>query len=230
MNKIDIKDGIATINLKELKFRQNVAKQGEDRTTGKRILRAGHVISPAEVAVAATVGKSNLLVSRLPNTIIISSGDELIDIDKTPEPYQIRKSNVYNIHSELKKMGYRCGYDSFKMTTKMKSISHLKKIVEEYEVVIMSGGVSMGKFDYFPQVLEELKVEKLFHKVTQRPGKPFWFGKKKDGPVVFALPGNPVSTFVGVLRYVIPWLKASLGLEPLSRPMAILAEDHSFKT
>ena len=103
----------------------------------------------------------------------------------------------------------------------------LKQVLETYDVLVLSGGVSMGKLDYVPEILAELGVEKLFHKVSQRPGKPFWFGRHKGG-VVFALPGNPVSTFVGLKRYVIPFLYRSVGVEP-KVVRARLTEDFTFK-
>jgi len=94
-------------------------------------------------------------------------------------------------------------------------------------VVVLSGGVSKGKLDFVPEILKELGIEKQFHFVKQRPGKPFWFGRYKKG-VVFALPGNPVSTFVGMFRYVLPFLYRSAGVE-LKVVKAVLDEDFSFK-
>jgi molybdopterin molybdotransferase len=88
----------------------------------------------------------------------------------------------------------------------------LQACLDNYDVILLSGGVSMGKFDYVPQALEGLGIVKLFHKVRQRPGKPFWFGVHSSGTVVFAFPGNPVSTFACMVRYFIPWLANCLGL------------------
>ena len=93
---------------------------------------------------------------------------------------------------------------------------------------MFSGAVSKGKFDYLPEILNELAVQKLFHKVRQRPGKPFWFGKK-DQTTIFAFPGNPVSTFVSCLNYFIPWLLKSLELDTSKKDSAVLAEDFYFK-
>ena len=103
----------------------------------------------------------------------------------------------------------------------------LKEVLNFFDVVVLSGGVSKGKLDYVPEILTELGVEKEFHFVKQRPGKPFWFGRYETG-VVFALPGNPVSTFVGLLRYVIPFLYRSTGVEPKA-VKAMLTEDFTFK-
>ena len=116
--------------------------------------------------------------------------------------------------------------------------------MNEFDVLLFSGAVSKGKFDFLPEVLEELKVEKLFHKVKQRPGKPFWFGvldplgmSERNGKVtsqrkkttVFAFPGNPVSTFIGCLKYFYPWYKKSAGIDYENRNSAILSENFTFK-
>jgi molybdopterin molybdotransferase len=92
----------------------------------------------------------------------------------------------------------------------------------------MSGGVSMGKFDYVPDVLEDLSVKKLFHKVKQRPGKPFWFGRHENQTLIFAFPGNPVSVFMCLHRYFIPWLEKSLNIKSSSPQYAILQNDIHF--
>ena len=110
----------------------------------------------------------------------------------------------------------------------------LNKILNEYELVILSGAVSEGKFDFVPKVLHNLGVEKLFHKVAQRPGKPFWFGVKQSNQshsqaMVFALPGNPVSTFLCAYRYVLPYVKSCLGLNTIPQECAVLSENVVFK-
>jgi molybdopterin molybdotransferase len=105
--------------------------------------------------------------------------------------------------------------------------SSLKEILDNHDVVILSGGVSKGKFDFIPDVMEDLGIKKLFHQVSQRPGKPFWFGTG-NRKVVFALPGNPVSTYMCFYRYVKPWLLKSLGVTE-RLPQAILSADFAFK-
>jgi len=100
--------------------------------------------------------------------------------------------------------------------------------LQNYDVILLSGGISMGKFDYVPQALEEMQVKKLFHKVEQRPGKPFWFGKHDNGVLVFAFPGNPVATFMCLHRYFLPWLEASLGLNEQPEIKAVLADNITF--
>jgi molybdopterin molybdotransferase len=107
----------------------------------------------------------------------------------------------------------------------------LPKLLSSFDAVVLSGGVSKGKADFLPGVLRELGVEQIFHEVEQRPGKPFWFGQKPGGAVVFALPGNPVSTFVNYYRYVQPWLRAcqSPKMPPTPALVAVLASDVSFR-
>ena len=104
---------------------------------------------------------------------------------------------------------------------------HLVEILDKYDVLVLSGGVSKGKFDFVPAVLERIGIRKLFHQVSQRPGKPFWFGKSASGKIAFALPGNPVSTFMCFYRFVKPWILKSLGASVPGRH-AILAENFSF--
>jgi molybdopterin molybdotransferase len=105
----------------------------------------------------------------------------------------------------------------------------LKTILQDYDLVILSGAVSEGKYDFVPKVLAELQVEKLFHKVSQRPGKPFWFGRR-DNTVIFALPGNPVSAFTCAVRYILPFLQKQLGeLQQPSEGSARLTTDVIFK-
>lgn len=104
----------------------------------------------------------------------------------------------------------------------------LKSCLDRYQVIIFSGGVSMGRFDYLPEAFKALQVQELFYKVQQRPGKPFWFGRHASGTLIFAFPGNPVSTFLCLQRYFLPWLTASLGVEPAAPVYAALATSLTF--
>lgn len=225
---VEIENGQATITVDALVKGQNIHWQGEDRKKGVLVMPIGSIISPAEVGVAATVGKSTIKVARLPKAIIISTGDELVEIEENPLPHQIRKSNVHRLRATL--ANYKIKADRHHLDDDMAAIQKdLKGIVEKYEVVILSGGVSKGKFDFLPDALAVLGVKKLFHKIRQRPGKPFWFGKAPNGTLVFALPGNPVSSFLCTHRYFVTWLKTSLGLSNNNQPHGILTEDTIFK-
>jgi molybdopterin molybdotransferase len=204
---------------------QNVHPQGSDAMQGEIVLRPGFSISPAEVALLASVGKPEVRVFNNPVAAVISTGDELIDVEKQPLRHQIRKSNSYALAAALDELG--CEVDVFHLAdNEMELKKKLEGILSEYALVILSGGVSKGKFDFVPKVLESLGVKKLFHQVSQRPGKPMWFGQSEKN-TVFALPGNPVSTFMCFCRYVKPWLSKSLGFSTKAQS-AILASDFIF--
>ena len=225
---VEIKDGIATILVNNLNQGKNVHRQGEDRKKGTLILPKYTKISPAEIGVAATLGKTTLLVTEIPKAAIITTGDELVAVNETPQPYQIRKSNAYQIQAALLDWGVQS--DLIHVSDdKEATYTKLSTIIDEYGIVLMTGGVSKGKFDYVPGALERLQVKKLFHGVAQRPGKPFWFGLAENGTKIFAFPGNPVSTFMCTNRFFYAWLNKSLGLGTVNYPHAQLAEDYTFK-
>ncbi len=225
---VKIENGTARLHANGIVKGQNAHIRAFDRKEGERIIKAGAIISPAEVGVAATVGLAALKVARLPTVAIISTGDELIEVDQKPELHQIRTSNVYTIASVLHRWGIRP--DKLHIADDMDATkAKLSACLEQYDVLILSGGVSKGKFDYIPSALNALGMKKLLHKVKQRPGKPFWFGESPNGKVIFALPGNPVSAFMCTMRYIRPWLRKSMGLEPMDYAFAVLAEDFRFK-
>lgn len=225
---VDLQDGQATVRLDKVTPWQNIHKQGTDRLKGTRIALAGCKISPAEIGVAATVGKPEPLVARMPQVAIISTGDELVGIGDTPLPHQIRRSNAHNLAAAVGEWGVT--FELLHLPDEPGAIRQiLSEAIGKFDALLLSGGVSMGKLDFVPKVLEELRVEKLFHKVSQRPGKPFWFGKPGKGAVVFAFPGNPVSSFMCLNRYFQPWLRASLGLPAFEERYAMLTEDYHFK-
>lgn len=224
--QVSINEGKATLTTGQVRKDQNIHLKGFDRKQGETIIEPGKQLSSSEIGVCATVGKAKISVSRLPKTIIISTGDELVDIDRTPESHQIRRSNVFRIQALLG--AYHINSDTTHLLDDYNTIVlKLRKYLETYEVIVLSGGVSMGKFDFLPKALEELGVNKLFHKVKQRPGKPFWFGNK-GGATVFAFPGNPVSSFMCAQQYFKPWLDKCLQQAPQSQPKALLTSDVTF--
>ncbi len=224
---ITIADGKATIDEDHvIKRGQHIHRQGTDRKKGDVLLEGERVISPAEIAILATVGVNKVTVAKSPKVAVIATGDELVDVDVLPEDHQIRKSNIYSLTTALQQHKFKS--EAFHFTDDKDALrAALQEVLDYFDVIVLSGGVSKGKLDYVPEILTELCVEKEFHFVKQRPGKPFWFGRYKTG-VVFALPGNPVSTFVGLLRYVIPFLYRSTGVEPKA-VKAMLTEDFTFK-
>lgn len=223
---ITIKNSIATINISEIKKGQNIHSQGKDKKKGELTVKADQVITPAFIGLAASIGKTKLLVKRLPRVVIITTGDEMVSAKAKPTAYQLRRSNDRTIKAVLQH--YMLQADTLHLNDDYSLIkTELNRCLQEYDVMLLSGGVSMGKFDYVPRALEALSVKKLFHKVKQRPGKPFWFGTHSEGTLVFAFPGNPVSAFMCLHRYFLPWLETSLKL-PAQRLYAALTKDVSF--
>ena len=188
------------ISQREIKDWQNIHPQGSDRKAGDVLLWKGLKISPPEIAVMASVGKDKVLVEIPPRVAVISTGDELVEITTNPEPYQIRMSNSYMLAGALAQIGIKANLFHLKDDKEL-LLSKLKEILLNHDILLLSGGVSAGKKDFVPEILTNLGIEKLFHKVAQKPGKPFWFGKSEEGKTIFALPGNPVSTFLCFCKY-----------------------------
>jgi len=223
---LQIQNGTATLISENVVKGQSIHFKGIDIKQNEVIVAAYQVILPAFINTIGSVGKTNLLVKKLPKTVIISTGNELVDVNETPTSFQIRKSNNYTIKAVLQQ--HKLEADMLHIPDDASfTKQQIEKCLNEYDVIILSGGISMGKFDHVPAVLEGLSVKKLFHKVQQRPGKPFWFGKHDNGVLVFAFPGNPVSTFMCLHRYFLPWLEKSLGIN--KQPgYAVLEEDFVF--
>jgi len=238
---VKIDNGFATITIDTINKGQNIHTKGRDSKSGALLIQKNTIISAAEIGVLATVGNSVVKVVKQPKVMIVSTGDELVGVAETPLAHQIRRSNVFTLVSLLKRLHISSETDHItddKPILKSKIATYLK----EYDVLLFSGAVSKGKYDFLPEVFEELGLEKRFHKVAQRPGKPFWFGysaasiiSNKGGNVnrdkktiVFGFPGNPISTFVNCLAYFYPWYYKSVGLE-VAEETAILAEDINFK-
>ncbi len=207
---LTIEGNIAHIVADRVVQGQNVHTQGEDLQQGATVLDAGHLLRPADLALLATEGKTRVRVRRPPSFAILSTGDELVPIDQEPLPHQIRRSNVYAVQALLRQ--YHVQSTLLHLADDPEVMhNQLSALMGKVDAWICIGGVSKGKKDFLPQVLEALGVRKYFHRVAQRPGKPFWFGAT-DEIVVFALPGNPVSSIVGTVRYVLPWVRSCLGL------------------
>lgn len=223
---VDINTLIATITVDKIKEGQNIHRKGSDKSKGTVLIKKNTIVSAAEIGVLATVGKATVKVAKQPKVMIVSTGDELVDVNETPLDHQIRRSNVYTLVSllnNLKILAETAHITDEKSILKEKIESYLK----QYDVLLFSGAVSKGKFDFLPEVLDELGVQKLFHRVSQRPGKPFWFGTT-DNCNVFAFPGNPVSTFVNCMVYFYPWYLKSTGLHSEEKT-AVLAKNITFK-
>ena len=237
---VTIENGVATINIDAINEGQNIHSKGKDGKFGDLLIQKNTIISAAEIGVLATVGKSFVKVARQPKVMIVSTGDELVGVDQNPLAHQIRRSNVFTLVSLLERLHI---FSESTHITDDKPIlkSKIATYLKEYDVLLFSGAVSKGKYDFLPEVFEELGIDKLFHKVAQRPGKPFWFGREtsvikndfslnthENNTIIFGFPGNPISTFVNCLAYFYPWYYKAVGIE-VKEETAILAEDINFK-
>lgn len=224
---LEMRAGLATLVTNQIKKGQNIHYKGKDKRQDDVVARCGDFITPAVISLLASVGESELRVKKLPRVVILSSGNELVEVHQQPGPFQIRRSNNYTVSAVLKNQGIDAAMmhlpDDEEVITRQ-----LKTCLENFDVILLSGGISQGKFDYMPRALKNLGVEQLFHKVQQRPGKPFWFGKHAGGQLVFAFPGNPVATFMCLHRYFLPWLHASLGMKQQPQLKAVLNERVNF--
>lgn len=212
--QIEIKDRKAYPLHKDHTAGQNVHSRGKDAKKGDTLLHKGKTISPTVAGILASVGMQQVRVVKYPKIAICSTGDELVNIDQQPLPHQIRKSNAIMLESALMEWGLRA--DSYHLPDDQELMTRrLASLMEEYDVILFSGAVSRGKYDFLPLVLEELGMEKVIHGVAQRPGKPFLFGNLAN-TLIFGFPGNPVSTFVCFHLYFKAWLRQHMGLPTIN--------------
>ena len=202
---------------------KNVHRRASDQRQGALLLATGTVLHAPEIAVAASAGMARLRVSGQPSIIVISTGNELVEPGEPIAPHQIRRSNAYAVAAMLRERGFQRVAEDHVNDDAGALRERLDRHLRTHEVLVLSGGVSMGRFDLVPQVLEGLGVQCILHGVAQRPGRPMWFGTTHAGRAVFALPGNPVSTLVCLSRYVLPALYAAMGMRSESSERIALA-------
>lgn len=205
-------------------------RRGSDHRSGEVIVPSGIRLTGREIAVAAACGHATITVTQSPKIAVIATGDELVEVGARVAPHQIRRSNDHALCAALAAAGYP-HTSRFHLRDIRQEIEHLLwHIIAEFDVVLVTGGVSKGKFDFLPAELDRQGVKKIFQGVAQRPGKPFWFGVSTRRTPVFALPGNPVSAYTCLHRYVLPALAHASGLTPLPPPRPVaLAASVSFR-
>jgi molybdopterin molybdotransferase len=212
VEQISVADGVVTLNEDaDLRPWRNVHRRASDGRQGDLLIAAGTLLNAPEIAVAASAGMGRLRVSAQPAIMVISTGDELVEPGEPVLPHQIRRSNAYAVAAALQAHGFKRVADDHLPDDADTLRERLDFHLRTHEVLVLSGGVSMGKFDLVPTVLTGLGVHCVLHGIAQRPGRPMWFGMSSDGHAVFALPGNPVSTLVCLARYVLPALFAAMG-------------------
>jgi molybdopterin molybdotransferase len=230
VERISVSDDVAEVE-KGYSATQNqfIHPRGSDHRKGTEVIVEGMAISSMEVAIIASCGLETVKVSKQPVIAVISTGNELVPPGWPIQDHQVRMSNGPALIAMLRAAGFdRCTHEHLVDEPELLEKS-LSSDLGRADVLILSGGVSMGKADYVPRVLADLGVRVVFHKISQRPGLPMWFGMGPADQAVFALPGNPVSTLVCCRHYVLPALFLASGRPPRAPETASLSEDVTFK-
>ena len=188
----------------------NICRKGEDTKAGGTVLHKGAVLRPQHIAILASVGNTQPLVSKRPRVAVIATGDELVEPMSKPGPSQIRNSNSIQLVAQVENIGAIATDYGIAKDTTCDIDSLFERAVVENDVVILSGGVSVGDFDLVPQILEQHGVDLLFDRIAIKPGKPTVFGVSEQ-VYCFGLPGNPVATFVLFEILVKPFLYMLMG-------------------
>ena len=200
-----------------------IHRRGSDCAAGTPVLAPGIHIGPPQMALLAANGVARVTVARLPKVAIVATGDELVDVDAALPPGRIRRSNDLALMAALQAAGLGRASLHHLADDPALLAEALGRLLASHATLVLSGGVSMGQRDYLPNTLEALGVRCHFHGIAQRPGKPMWFGVGPQGQRVFALPGNPVSSLVCLIRYVRPALLAGMGAAPAAPEQVSLA-------
>ena len=221
----DTDGGGDTVEIREApKAGANIRQSAEDIATGATVLERGRRISPADVGLLASIGRSFVQVHRRPSVAIVSTGDELVEADEEVTPGRVVNSNAYSLAAAVAEAGAIPVLLPIARDTP-DSIRAVFVAASRHDAILSTGGVSVGEFDYVKSVMDELGVRRLFWKVAQKPGKPLTFGTLGSS-VLFGLPGNPVSSLVCFYLYARPALRRMAGHDAihLASEPATLAE------
>jgi len=205
----------------------HVRGAGEDVQLGRTILHKGKRLGPADIGLMASVGKSTVRVYRRPSVGLISTGDELLEVGDPPRPGKIVNSNSYTLFAAVQETGANPVSLGI-VRDKRKSLAACFKKALRYDVVMTSGGVSVGDYDFVKEALGDVGVQMQFWRVAQKPGHPMAFGRIGQKPV-FGLPGNPVSSFVSFLLYARPVLLKMMGLKDVFLPVIQATLEHEIR-
>ena len=207
-----------TIDISENRIRftgnhtkDNISRFAEDVREGDLVIEAGTMIRPQHIAIMAAVGYVNPLVATRPKVAVISTGDEIVEPQLKPGISQIRNSNGYQLVEQIRKAGALPDYMGIAPDNEKDTLDKILVAMERNDVVLLTGGVSMGTFDFVPSVMEKAGITILFRKIALQPGRPTVFGKKDD-KLIFGLPGNPVSSFTLFEVLVKPMLWKMMGV------------------
>lgn len=194
-----------TDRARAIDFGANIRRSGENLAAGEAVLDRGVILTPANLAAMVNFGCVSPQVFGRVNVSVLTTGDEVIDGEQPPQPWQLRNSNLHALMALFAQRpwidvqsGQHCGDDRAEL------VSRLKQSLEQSDLVVLTGGVSMGDYDFVPDVVQEVGGQVIFHKLPIRPGKPILGAVTKDGKLIVGLPGNPVSAVVNARRMVIP--------------------------
>jgi molybdopterin molybdotransferase len=197
---------------------QNIVRQGSEATAGQALLRSGSRLGFAELGLAAQIGATRLRCAKKPRVAILSTGDEIVAVDATPGPFQIRNSNIVSLAAQVR----LAGGEPVLLGNATDRVENLAENIQRgllEDILVLSGGVSMGKYDLVEDVLKTLGVKFYFDAVAIRPGKPAVFAMHDQKPI-FGLPGNPLSTMVTFQLFVVPAIDILSGAP--ARPLPFL--------
>jgi molybdopterin molybdotransferase len=224
LEEYDLRDGLVCLKSEATgDAYRNVQQRGSDSQPGVAMLTVGTRLGAPEIAVVASAGLPEVLVSRQPRFMVISTGDELVEPGKPIAEHQVRRSNAYAVVATLRGRGFQHVSNDHILDDEQMLHERLARHLSQHDALILSGGVSKGKFDLVPKVLKSLRVEEVFYQVAQRPGMPMWFGVGPAGQAVFGLPGNPVSTLVCLIRYVVPAMTLAMGAHKATPELIAMA-------
>lgn len=210
--------------------KNNISLRGEDIRVGDQVLAAGKLIKPQDIALMAAAGCTRILVRKRPSLAIISSGNELVEPARKPAPGQIRDSNSYQLVAQAERAGAIPAFYGIACDDEEETYKIVEKAISENDIVIITGGVSMGDFDFVPSVMERAGVRILFTRIAVQPGKPTTFGVH-PGSLVFGLPGNPVSSFMQFELLVRPTILRMMGCHSGLTNIALpIAENYQRKS
>ena len=197
--------------LRSVREGEGLMHRGVEMRAGEHLLKSGKKIMLADIGTLANVGKASVAVSKRPRVAILATGDELVEVRENPDASRIRNSNSYSLHAQVTD----AGAEPVLLGIARDNLSDLREKIRlglEHDIVLVSGGVSMGKYDFVEDVFSEFGVKVLFDQVAMKPGKPTVFGHRGE-TFVYGLPGNPVSTMVAFRMFVRPLISKLLQAE-----------------
>ena len=202
---------------------KHIRKKGEEISEGDVLIQKKTRITPAELGTLATFGYRQIQVYRSPRVALMATGDELVKPGRPLQPGQIYNSNLFVFADLAKRVGAEIAMDEIVADDPQALHAFLSQALTECDVVISSGGVSMGRHEYVREIFLELGVREHLWQVAQKPGKPLFFGTTTD-TLLFGLPGTPVSSFIGFMEWVWPALEKMMGVTVSGTIPAVLAE------